>query len=120
MRNFLAVFIGLILLCAGAQAEPKATQFWNLTSATVTELRLAPAGSGQFGENLCLHDKDKSVDHDERLKITGLNSGRYDAKIAYANGRSCLVKDLAIEAGKVFSIEDKDLTACTISSHGDD
>jgi hypothetical protein len=102
----------LVFLAVPAHAE-KPTRFWNLTSATVTELRLAPAGTENFGENQCLNDKDGSVDHDERLKITGIAPGAYDAKIAWANGRIWCVKNVSIETGKVFSIEDKDLAACS-------
>jgi len=113
MRRISLVAAIIISLAAPACAAEKSTRFWNLTSATVTELRLAPAGTDKFGENQCLNDKDKSVDHDERLKITGVVSGVYDAKIGFPGGRVCQVKGLAIEAGKVFSIEDKDLVDCS-------
>ncbi|WOJ90801.1 hypothetical protein RZS28_05815 [Methylocapsa polymorpha] len=112
MRRLPLVAAIFILFAAPARAE-KPTRFWNLTSATVTEFRLAPAGTDKFGENQCLNDKDKSVDHDERLKITGVASGAYDVKIGFPDGRVCQVKGLAIEAGKVFSIEDKDLVDCS-------
>lgn len=107
-----AALCALIALTCAAGAAEKPTRFWNLTSKTVTELRLAPAGSTAFGENLCLADKDKEVDHDERLKLTGVQSGRYDAQVGFEGGRSCTAKNLAIEAGGVFSIEDKDLVDC--------
>jgi hypothetical protein len=96
-----------------ALAAEKPIRFWNLTSATVTELRLAAAGSGAFGPNQCKNDKDGSVDHDERLPMTGVTPGRYDIKIGYKGGKSCRVANVAIEGGKVFSIEDKDLTDCS-------
>ena len=88
-------------------------RFWNLTSATVTELRLAPAGSGKFGPDQCKNDKDGSVDHDERLPVTGVMPGRYDIRIGYKGGKTCRVANVAIESGKVFSIEDKDLRDCS-------
>jgi hypothetical protein len=98
-----------------ALAAEKPIRFWNLTSATVTELRLAPAGSDKFGPDQCKNDKDGSVDHDERLQITGVAPGRYDIKIGYKGGKSCRVANVPIESGKVFSIEDKDLTDCSTS-----
>ena len=97
-----------------AFAAEKPIRFWNLTSATVTELRLAPAGSGKFGPDQCNNDKDGRVDHDERLPVTGVTPGRYDIKIGYKGGKTCRVANVAIESGKVFSIEDKDLTDCTV------
>ena len=99
---------------AGVAAE-KPVRFWNLTSATVTELRLASTGSEKFGPDQCKNDKDGSVDHDERLAITGVTPGRYDVKIGYKGGKTCRVANVAIEADKVFSLEDRDLTDCTIA-----
>jgi hypothetical protein len=102
--------------CSAAFAAEKPVRFWNLTSATVTELRLASAGSGNFGPDQCKNDKDGSVDHDERLPITGVSPGRYDVKIGYKDGRSCHVAGVMIESGKVFSIEDKDLKDCSTAT----
>jgi len=107
-----ALLIGFSLGSAAVAAE-KPVRFWNLTSATVTELRLAPAGSGKFGPDQCKNDKDGSVDHDERLPITRVTPGRYDIRIGYKGGKTCRVANVAIEGGKVFSIEDKDLTDCS-------
>lgn len=52
-------------------------------------------------------------DHDERLRITGVEPGRYDAKVSYPNSRQCIVRDIEIRADAVFSIADKDLKDCT-------
>ena len=91
----------------------KDTQFWNLTSSTVKSLELAPAGTSAFGPNQTANDPDGAVDHDERLKIKGVATGAYDARLKLADGRQCTVKGLRIEAGKVFSIEDKELVGCS-------
>jgi hypothetical protein len=106
---------GLIVAacCAtGALADDKPTQFWNLATSTVVGLRLSHAGSGEYGDNVALGDAD-GVDHDERLQIVDLPSGRYDLEIKFKNGRRCFVRNLAITTGKVFSVEDKALTACS-------
>jgi hypothetical protein len=94
-------------------AAAKDTRFWNLTSSTVKSLELSPAGAGTFGPNQCVNDPDGAVDHDERLKVTGVRTGTYDARLTLANGRVCMAKGLGIEAGKPFSVEDKDLVDCT-------
>jgi hypothetical protein len=112
MRRF--VFFAAALLTIGtAFAAAKPTRFWNLTAQTVTSFALAKPGTQDFGPDLCKADKDGSVDYDERLNLPSVASGTYDAKLGYANGRSCVVKNVTIEAGKVFSIEEKQLTACT-------
>ncbi len=113
MRDFKLAAAIILISALPALAAEKPTRFWNLTATTVTDLRLAPAGTQNFGDNLVLADPDKEVDHDERLKISGVASGPYDARVGYANGRVCVAKNIAIEAGGVFSIEDKDLTGCT-------
>ncbi len=69
--------------------------------------------SAAFGPNQCVHDKDGSVDHDERLSLSGVAPGRYDINIGYTDGRVCRVNNVTLDASKVFSIEDKDLTSCT-------
>jgi hypothetical protein len=46
------------------------------------------------------------------LRIAGITSGRYDAKFSDVTGRKCTVRDVKIEAGAVFAIEEKDLTSC--------
>ena len=63
--------------------------------------------------NQCLNDPDGAVDHDERLKVTGVTSGSYDARLTLADGRTCLARNIQVELGKPFSIEDKDLIDCS-------
>jgi hypothetical protein len=89
-------------------------RFWNLTTATITSLRLAPAGTGLWGPNQCENDPDKSVDSDERLPVTGVEPGRYDIKLGDKAGRTCLVRNIEVVSGRpyAFSISDTDLTQC--------
>jgi len=96
-----------------ALAADKPVRFWNLTSETVTSLRLAPAGTKDFGADLTKADADGTVDHDERMAIKGLAPGAYDASIGFKSGRACAVTGLKIEASSVFSIEEKDLSSCS-------
>ncbi len=104
---------GALAFCAwGAGADEKPTQFWNLTSHTVVTLRLSHAGSGEYGDNLAVGDAD-GVDHDERVRIVGLPSGLYDLELKFRDGRVCFVRHIEIVTGKVFSVEDKALMACS-------
>ena len=110
------VVITLVLLAAPAvvfgQAKGKGIRLWNLTTATITGFQLSPDGKNEWGPNQTLNDKDKEVDHDERLRITGVEPGRYDAKVIYPNAKQCIVRDIDIKADAVFSIADKDLKDC--------
>jgi len=111
-----AVLTTLILAATSSMACAEAsrpTRFWNLTRHTISELSLAPAGTTNFGPNQCKNDKDGTVDPDERLRVTGVAPGMYDAKLKDTSGRSCLVRNVKVEAGEIFSIEEKELTSCT-------
>jgi hypothetical protein len=88
------------------------TRFWNLTRHVISEFYLAPAGNTDWGPNQCKNDKDGTVDPDERLRIVGVATGTYDAKFKDASGRTCIVRNVAIKAGEIFSIEEKELTSC--------
>jgi hypothetical protein len=95
-----------------AQTKGKGIRLWNLTSATISGFELSPAGKNEWGPNQTLNDKDKEVDHDERLRITGVEPGHYDAKVTYPGAKQCFVRDIEIKADAVFSISDKDLKDC--------
>ena len=110
MKRAIPLALAAIILAAPAAA--KDTQFWNLTSSTVKSLELAPAGTSAFGPNQCANDPDGAVDHDERVKVIGVTTGVYDARLKLADGRVCMARAVRIETGKPFAIEDKDLVGC--------
>ena len=114
MRHVSIVAVALMLMVAAAQAQTtkrSGMRFWNLTLYTLTSLQFSPPGQNAWGKNQCENDDDKTVDHNERLRITGLTAGRYDARIIDKIGRTCVVKDVEVKDG-VFSIEEKQLTSC--------
>src|SRR2546423_5514896 len=113
MRWTLALVALLSASADEVAAQGKGVRLWNLTTATISEFQLSPAGKDSWGPNQTLNDKDKEVDHDERLRITGVDPGHYDAKISYRDKRQCLVRDIEIKADSVFSIADKDLKDCS-------
>jgi hypothetical protein len=104
-RGIIAAFS--IIASAGAvqAADGGVTRFWNLTGGTITHLYLAPAGTMDWGTDQCKNDPDGSVDFDERLRITSISSGHYDVKFTDKTGRSCIVKDVEVKVGAVFSID---------------
>jgi len=111
--RWILVSIALLLASTGElAAQGKGIRLWNLTSATISNFQLSPAGKTDWGPNQTLNDKDKEVDHDERLRITGVEPGRYDAKVGYRDSRQCIVRDIEIKANAVFSVSDKDLKDC--------
>jgi hypothetical protein len=112
LRALIAVTFLLIALPNQLYAQGKGIRLWNLTTATMSGFQLSPAGKLDWGPNQTLNDRDKEVDHDERLRITGVEPGRYDAKVSYRGSRQCFVRDIEIKADAVFSIADKDLKDC--------
>ena len=112
MNRLFGAAIAVLLTLAGADAaERRGMRFWNLTLYTLTSLQFSPPGQNAWGKNQCENDDDKAVDHNERLRITGLGPGRYDAKLVDRLGRTCVVKDVDVKDG-IFAIEEKQLTDC--------
>ena len=111
-RTLIAICLFSMALPGSLSAQGKGIRFWNLTTATISGFQLSPAGRNEWGPNQTLNDRDKEVDHDERLRIAGVEPGRYDAKIIYRDSRQCFARDIEIKADAVFSISDKDLKDC--------
>ena len=109
---FVIVIIMALAAATGAAAKDRPTQFWNLTVNSISEFYLAPAGTSNWGPNQCKNDKDGTVDSDERLRITDVPPGAYDVKLTDATGRTCIVHNIKVETGSIFSIEERDLKSC--------
>jgi V8-like Glu-specific endopeptidase len=112
MAKVMALVI-CVLAFIPTDASAKDTRFWNLTANTITSLQLAPAGKNDWGPNQADNDRDHTVDHDERLKITNTTPGMYDVKFVDKSGRTCVVPNIQVTAGSIFSIEEKDLKGCS-------
>ena len=108
-----AALIALILAFVPMNASAKDTRFWNLTANTITSLQLSPAGKNDWGRNQADNDRDHTVDHDERLKITDTPAGVYDVKFVDKGGRTCVVPNVQVKTGAIFTIEEKDLKGCS-------
>jgi hypothetical protein len=113
MQRIVLVALALAVTASIALAQGRPTRFWNLTRHTISEFYLAPAGTTNWGPNQCKNDKDGTVDADERLPITGVTPGSYDAKLVDVTKRTCIVRNVKVEAGQIFSIEERELTSCT-------
>jgi hypothetical protein len=113
MRGVLLASIAFGLVASSAAAQDrKGIRFWNLTLYTITTLQMSPAGKDSWGPDQCKNDRDGTVDHDERLRITGVEPGRYDVKLSDKTGRVCIVRNVEVKEGAVFSIEEKQLPDC--------
>ncbi len=110
----LSLAVLVVLATANVAAAADRMQFWNLTSGTITGLSLAPVGTTAFGPNQCANDKDGSVDHDERLRLLGIQPGHYDVQVTEQKGRVCLARDVAVigSGHYAFSLSDGDLHDC--------
>ena len=54
------------------------------------------------------------MDHDERLRLTGIQPGRYDVRLTQKGGRVCTIRDVEVKGdGRyAFSLSDGDLKDC--------
>src|SRR3954454_14239521 len=111
-RLWLAVVLLALAVSAATAQDRRGMRFWNLTLYTVTSLQMSPAGQDKWGPDQCRNDRDGTVDHDERLRITGIEPGRYDVRLTDKIGRVCIVKDVEVKDAAVFAIEEKQLTDC--------
>jgi hypothetical protein len=113
-RNLIRAVIlaALTLAFVPTGASAKDTRFWNLTANTITSLQLSPPGKNEWGRNQADNDRDRTVDHDERLKITDTEAGTYDVKFVDKSGRTCVVPNVQVKTGEVFTIEEKQLKGC--------
>jgi hypothetical protein len=113
-RNMIraAILVAFIFAFLPASASAKDTRFWNLTANTITSLQLSPPGKNEWGRNQADNDRDHTVDHDERLKITDTEAGTYDVRFVDTSGRTCVVPNIQVKTGAVFSIEEKELKGC--------
>ncbi len=103
MRGVLLASIAFVLVGSSVAAQNrKSIRFWNLTLYTVTSFQMSPAGKDSWGPDQCKNDRDGTVDHDERLRITGVEPGRYDVKLADKIGRVCIVRNVEVKDGAVF------------------
>ena len=112
-RMLIVVCLFATALPAELTAQGKGIRLWNLTTSTISGFQLSRAGKNDWGPNQTLNDKDKEVDHDERVLIKGIEPGRYDAKVDLRGTKECFVYDLEIKAEAVFSIADNDLQDCS-------
>ena len=74
--------------------------------------QLAPAGTKIWGPDQCVNDDEGEVDHNEKLTLVGVKSGRYDMRMGDKNGRVCFVRNVDLKEGSQFSIKELDLTDC--------
>ena len=111
-RLAIALLSLLLVVEVAPGAARKGIRFWNLTRYTITQLQLSPAGKEAWGPDQCKNDRDGTVDHDERLRMSGVEPGRYDVKLSDKSGRTCIVRDIDVKNEAVFSIEEKQLIDC--------
>jgi len=105
----------MLLLAAVPGLALAAGQFIAFNNTTITNfdgLYLAPAGTDRWGPNQALNDKDHSLDHGERLRLKGIAPGRYDVRLTWGNGLSCIKHGVDLTVDHTFDVRDADLAAC--------
>ena len=107
--------IGAILLAGWTGAAVAASRFaaFNMTATTDFDgVYLAPAGTQDWGPNQALNDSDKQLQHGERLRLKGITHGRYDVKVTWGTGHSCIKHGVDLTRDPTFDIRDTDLAKC--------
>jgi len=107
----IACLATILMTCAAARADD-GPRFLNRTGQTIVKLQLAAVGSKAWGPDQCKNDDEGEVDHNERMTLAGVKSGRYDIKLADKSGRSCVARNIELKEGVQFVVRDTDLTDC--------
>jgi hypothetical protein len=109
-------YVLLLMLCglpmSGAAAADRFFGYNQTTATDFTGVFLAPAGTGKWGANEALNDKDKRWDAGERLAIKNASRGRFDLKVVDQAGHACVKHGLDLTKDTTFDIRDEDLAAC--------
>ncbi|CCD87155.1 conserved exported protein of unknown function [Bradyrhizobium sp. ORS 285] len=112
MRRLVTACAVLLLAGSAASAED-GPRFLNRTGQTIVKMYLAAAGTKNWGADQCKNDDEGMVDHNERMTLVGVKSGRYDIKLSEQNGRTCFAKNIELKEGAQFVVRDTDLTECS-------
>ena len=109
-----------VLWCIAGDARADVRFFvYDLTTSTkFTEVYLAPSGSGQWGANQALNDKDRVLDPGERLGLSAGVRGVYDVKFIDPDGRVCIKSGVDLTREISFDIRDTDLASCLAGNEG--
>lgn len=103
----------LLVLANSTAWTDDGPRFLNRTGQTVVKMQLAPVGTKSWGPDQCKNDDEGEVDHNERMTLVGVKSGRYDIRLADKNGRVCIAKNIDLKEGTQFVVRDTDLADCT-------
>ena len=106
-----ATALGTVPVLAKPMSGAAAIKAIDTDNDGTIDLKEAQAVAGALFDKL-ESDKDGTVDPDERLRITGVPPGTYDVRLKDVSGRQCVVRGIKVEAGEIFSIEEKQLTSC--------
>lgn len=101
--------VGLSLACSAASAAERGSLFLNRVGETLVKLQFAPAGTAKWGPDQCQYEDDKSVEHNEKVPLKGVTSGRYDVRFTDLKGRTCTVKNLDVKDGALVVIRENEL-----------
>jgi hypothetical protein len=112
MRRLVTACALLMLVSSAASAED-GPRFLNRTGQTIVKMYLAAVGTKSWGADQCKNDDEGEVDHNERMTLVGVKSGRYDIKLSDKGGRTCIAKNIELKEGAQFVVRDTDLTECS-------
>lgn len=111
------IIIGAMLMAAASCVSVRAREarfvaFNSTTSTDFSGLYLAPAGTDHWGPNQVLNEKDKSWEASERIRLSDIKPGRYDARLVDEKGRECRLSNVDLTKDTSFEVRDADLASC--------
>lgn len=109
LKRLFTCFVFLLICSAAVSSEDKSVLFLNRAGETIVKLQFAPTGATKWGPDQCQYEEDKGVEHNEKIPLHGVTSGRYDVRFTDLKGRSCTVKNLEVKDGALTVIRENEL-----------
>ena len=117
-HRWVAPMVLLLCIAGGTRAHVRFFAYNLTTSTKFAEVYLAPSGSGHWGANQTLNDKDRVLDPGERLGLSAGVRGVYDVKFIDQEGRVCIKSGVDLTRETSFDIRDTDLASCLAGDEG--
>jgi hypothetical protein len=105
----------LVALLSGmtiAWAADREFQIVNSSGKTIFHLYLAPADTGNWGQDQLGEDEEDALEPGAWIKIRDVEPGIYDFRIVHADETSCIIRRVALELDKTVTMTNQLLESC--------
>jgi hypothetical protein len=107
-----ATLVALLAGMAIARTADHEFEIVNSSRDTIFHLYLAPAGTGNWGQDELGEDEEDALEPGAWFKVRDVEPGIYDFRIVHADETSCIIRRVAIEVDKTVTMTNQLLETC--------